>query len=72
MKTIKISKEFIEQGKGKNVINFDPPAVGKLYRNIFSGEYIISENSRVVPVTFEQAENIIKTNFYIESSDVLS
>lgn len=63
MKTIKISKEFIELGKGKNVINFDPPAIGRLMRNLFSGEYIIAEKNRVVPVTFEQAENLIKFNF---------
>ena len=63
MKTTKRKNAFVEIGNRKVVISFDPPAVGILCRNIFSGEYIIAENSKVVPITFEQAENIIKTNF---------
>lgn len=59
-----MSKEFIELGNGKNVISFAPPAMGKLCRNIFTGEYIIAEHNRAVPVTFEQGEKLIKTYFF--------
>lgn len=63
MKTAKIKNEFIELGKGKNIISFNPTAVGKLCRSIFTGEYVIKELNRVIPVTFEQAEKLIKNNF---------
>ena len=63
MKTTKITKEFIEIGNGKNIISFDPPAVGRLMRNIFTGEYIIAELRKDVPITFEQGEKLIELNF---------
>lgn len=63
MKTTKITKEFIEIGNGKNIISFYPPAVGKLMRKIFTGEYIIAEPSKNVPISFEQGEKLIELNF---------
>ena len=47
----------------KRVFCFEPPAYGIMMRNIFTGEFMISENSRNVPVPFEQAEKIIEINF---------
>ncbi|MBR4858828.1 MAG: hypothetical protein IKU08_06545 [Clostridia bacterium] len=47
----------------KKVMSFDPPAYGILKRNILTGDFLIAENSRCVPVTEEQAENIIEINF---------
>lgn len=47
----------------KRVFSFEPPAYGILMRNIFTGEYLMTENSRVVSVTEKQAENIIEINF---------
>ena len=47
----------------KIIFNFDPPACGVLERNIFTGEYRIAENRRVVPLTSEQGENLIEINF---------
>jgi len=47
----------------KVIVSVDPPACGILERNIFTGDYRIAENSRVVPLTFEQAENLIEINF---------
>lgn len=47
----------------KIIFSFDPPACGILERNIFTGDYRIAENSRTVPLTFEQGENLIEINF---------
>ena len=63
MKTTKKFSEFIDINNGKNIVSFNPPAYGKLYRSILTGEYVIKELRRVVPITFDQAEDIIKNNF---------
>ena len=63
MKTTKNFNKFIEISNGENVISFNPPAYGKLHRSILTGEYVIKEINRIVPITFEQAEEIIKNNF---------
>lgn len=47
----------------KRIFSFDPPAYGILMRNIFTGEYIIAENSEVVPIDFEYGEKLIEDNF---------
>lgn len=47
----------------KRIFSFNPPAYGFLMRNIFTGEYLIAENNRVVPIDFEQGEKLIKNNF---------
>ncbi len=47
----------------KRVFCFEPPAYGILMRNIFTGEFMIAQNSRNVAVPYEQAEKIIEINF---------
>lgn len=47
----------------KRIFSFNPPAYGILVRNIFTGEYLIAENSRAVPIDYEQAEKLIENNF---------
>lgn len=47
----------------KVIVSFDPPACGILQRNIFTGDYRIVGNGRVVPLSFEQGENLIEINF---------
>lgn len=47
----------------KRILSFNPPAYGILMRNILTGEYLIAENSRVVPIDFEQGEKLIENNF---------
>lgn len=47
----------------KKVMSFDPPTYGIMMRNIFTGKFLIAENSRCVPVTEDQAEKIIELNF---------
>lgn len=47
----------------KRVFSFEPPAYGILMKNIFMGECIISEFSKIVSLTQEQGEKVIKTNF---------
>ena len=59
---LNLSKSFIAVSE-KRVISFTPPAYGILMRNIFTGDYAIAENSRVVLISFEQAENLLKTYF---------
>lgn len=56
------TKEYVSVSD-KKVISFNPPAYGILIRNIFTGEYMITEYSRNVPISFEQAEKIIEINF---------
>ncbi len=63
MKTTKSSKNHIEIGNGKNVICFDPPAVGKLCKSIITGDCYIIEFNRVVPLNLKQSEKVIKCNF---------
>jgi len=59
---VNFENEYISLSQ-KIVVSFNPPACGFLQRNIFMGEYRIVENSRVVPLTFEQGENLIEINF---------
>lgn len=47
----------------KAVVSFDPPACGILQRNIFTGDYRIVGGNKIVPLTFEQGENLIEINF---------
>ncbi len=44
----------------KKVMSFNPPVYGVLMRNIFTGDYRIDENSRVIPLAFEQGEKLIE------------
>ena len=63
MKTTKLSKNFVEIGSGKTVICFEPPATGKLYKSVFTGKCCIVSNSKVVHLTSDQSEELIKNNF---------
>ena len=47
----------------KNIISFDPYAVGKLIKNIETNEFYILQLNRVTSITEVQADNIIKYNF---------
>ncbi|MEE1012442.1 MAG: hypothetical protein U0L11_10485 [Acutalibacteraceae bacterium] len=47
----------------KIIFSFDPPAYGIIERNIFTGDYRIVGGSRTVPLTFEQGENLIESDF---------
>ena len=47
----------------KNIISFNPYAVGKLIKNIETNEYFILQLNKVTPISEIQADNIIKLNF---------
>ena len=47
----------------KNIISFDPYAVGKLIKNIETNEFYVLQLNRVTSITEVQADNIIKYNF---------
>lgn len=48
----------------KKVISFNPPAYGVLTKGVFTGQYIIAEHNRIVPLTIEQADEVIEINFH--------
>ena len=56
------TKEYVSVSD-KKVFSFKPKAYGVLMKSIFTGQYIIAEHNRIVPLTIEQADEVIEINF---------